>query len=157
MSKNYRKPGFTYVETLVSILCIVIFITGYQNFNLYSFKQRNNIKIFDELQNIASFVSQEMQLFTDEELFVVNFKDNSSEYMQITNDQQVQAPKSLEDANGIYLLNLPVEYLDDNYKVMISRSMVGEYEIIYYLYHVIVFTNDEKMKAYSSFQKRYFP
>jgi hypothetical protein len=157
VSKNNRKPGFTYVETLVSVMCILIFIIGYQNFNTHCFKQRNNLKIRDELQNVSSFISKEMQIFNNEQLIVDSFKGNGSEYWHLTNDQQIQLPKTLEDANVVYSLDLPDEYLDGNYKIMLSRSGVNEFGLYYYLYHVVVFTKEEKTKAHSSFQKRCYP
>ena len=138
-------------------MCILIFVIGYQNFNKQCFKQRNNLKVRDELQNVSSFIAKEMQTYNNEEIYLDSFIVNESKYYHLTNEPQIQLPKTIEYANVYYGLSLPDEYLDGNYKIMLSRSEVNEFGLNYYLYHVVVFKKDEKTKAYSSFQKRYYP
>jgi hypothetical protein len=134
-----KKPGFTYFETLVSVFCILIFVTGFQKWILYSISQKTNIHLQQKLSETAHCITTLLQNSNTNWIQEETFQATPFQYRYLTQDAMSTIPIPLMSANSFLQILLPSEITQLPYNLMISKSIVEYYQTEYVLYHVIVF------------------
>jgi len=137
-----KKPGFTYFETLVSVFCILIFVTGFQKWMLYSVSQKTTIHVQQRLSETSHCITTLLQNSTTNWIQEETFQATPPQYKCLTHDSVCTIPISLSSANSFLQISLPSEITQLPYSLMISKSTVEYYQTEYALYHVIIFDTE---------------
>lgn len=135
-----KKPGFTYFETLVSILCILLFLFGFQRWMIFAHSHKNYSQLQRKLTETSHFIACQLYSANEDWIQSETFFDTPSSYRRYTHDPLVTVPLFLSSAASFLHISLPQEFVESPYQVMISKNLVTIYQQPYALYHVIVFT-----------------
>jgi hypothetical protein len=150
-----RKPGFTYFETLVSVFCILIFVTGFQKWMLYSVSQKTTIHIQQKLTETSHCITTLLQNSNTSWIQDETFNPTPLHYRFLTQDAMSTIPIPLMSANSFLKISLPTDITQLPYSLIISKSTAEYYQTEYTLYHVIVFdTTNTQHSAISTFIKK---
>ncbi|MDD4028695.1 MAG: hypothetical protein PHX86_03115 [Caldisericia bacterium] len=133
------KPGFTYFETLVSILCILIFLFGFQRWMIFVHSSKNHSQLQRKLTETSHFIACQLHSKNEEWIQDETFFETPIHYCKYTTDPFVTVPVSLSSAIPFFQISLPADIIENPYQVLVSKKPVSIYQQSYTLYHVIVF------------------
>ncbi len=149
-----KKPGFSYFETLVSVFCVLIFVTGFQKWMIYSVSQKTTIHIQQKLSETSHCITTLLHNSTTSWIQEETFHPTPLQYLYLTHDPVSTIPIPLNSANSFLQISLPTEITQLPYSLIISKSTAEYYQTEYALYHVIVFdTTNTSHYAVSTFIK----
>lgn len=149
-----KKPGFTYFETLVSVFCILIFVTGFQKWMSYSVSQKTAIHIQQKLSETSYCITTLLQNSNTSWIQEETFHSTPLQYRCLTQESVSTIPIPLVSANAFLQISLPTDITQLPYSLIISKSTAEYYQTEYTLYHVIVFdATNTKHYAVSTFIK----
>jgi type II secretory pathway pseudopilin PulG len=134
-----KTSGFTYLETLISVFCVLIFVTGFQKWMLYSISQKTNIHLQQRLSETSHCITTLLQNSNTNWIQEETFQATPFQYRCLTQDAMSTIPIPLTSANAFLQISLPSDITQLPYSLMISKSTTEYYQTVYILYHVIVF------------------
>lgn len=134
-----KKPGFTYFETLVSVFCVLIFVTGFQKWILYSNSHATKIHLQQKLSETSHCITTLLQNSTTNWVQEETFQSTPLQYLCLTHDPVSTIPIPLNSANSFLQISLSTDITQLPYSLIISKSNAEYYQTEYTLYHVIVF------------------
>jgi type II secretory pathway pseudopilin PulG len=155
--RNSRKPGFTYLETLVSVICILLFLWGFQNWMVFVHSHKTHAHLQRKLSETSHFIACQLHNANQDWIQEETFFPTPFDYQAITNDPFVTISVPLASASSYFSISLPPELLENPYQVLISKSSDTIYQQEYVFYHVIVFVTfaSSRYVATSLFVKKY--
>ncbi len=142
MNKIIRLPGFTYIETLASITCIIVFIIGIQQYAHFYVLHKKTIDIHNELNQLALYLSEQLREGIDYTSLNDRFINTPNQYQNFTSDAYMIPPVSVLDAETVYGVQIPDFYLDRGINVILSREKIVVHGSEYWAYHCIVYLDE---------------
>jgi hypothetical protein len=145
-----RKPGFTYLETLVSVICILTFLGGFQNWMVFVHSHKTHAHLQRKLSETSHFIACQLHNTNQDWIHEETFFTTPPAYQSFTSDPFVTIPVTLDSASSYFSISLPPEIHENPYQVLISKSLGSVYEQEYIFYHVIVFVTLESKNFFAT-------
>jgi len=136
-----RQPGFTFIETMVAVLCVILFVFGLQRFLLFTHSRHSSAMLQQELTSISDFIAIQMKCNDISWIQEETFSSTPGSYRRFTHDPLMTIPIEISSAESFFHIRLSDELKQRPYTLFISKSSAAFYGQDYVMYRVIVYCN----------------